>query len=853
MKSRHKPNRTLLLLLLACFASLGTTPFAQPTTAAIASVSNPILFVTQVPAPDGFGNISSTFANHIPAMDRVRRGGDLMIRYPDGTLRNLTREAGFGEPGVQQGTRAIAVRDPAVHWNGTKALFSMLIGAPAEQYQYPDYAWQLYEVSGLAQGQTVTIMKVAGQPAGYNNVTPFYDTNDNILFTSDRPRDGSPHLYPQLDEYESSPTITGLWKLDPTTQNVRILNHTPSGLFSPTIDSYGRVIFTRWDHLQRDQQEDGSPSNGKLALSYASEALNAPKIPNSAASVFPEPRPDEPQLVSPSYGPVNPFRFNLFQPWEMNEDGTSELTLNHIGRHELSFGEITKSFSNDPALEDNSDTSIMVNRKSVGMDTGIFQIKEDPANPGTYYGIYAHEFDSLNSGGIVKVNAAPGVNAEQMAFVDVTPAENIHVLPRVVPGGRMRDPLPLTSGKLLAAHTSSTTVVGNIDFRIKELVPGANGLLAAGAPLTSGISRTLSWWSPDNALTYSGPLWEWQPVEVVARARPTPRTTAIEAIEKQVLNEETVDEAALRTWMTNNDLALIVTRNHTSRDRADKQQPYNLQVAVPNGAKTIANNGRVYDIAHYQIFQADQVRSYTDLQGGPSSGRRTLPRPAAIDGNPANGAGPVSSVKIAADGSSAAFVPARKALTWQTTNGAGEFVVRERVWVTFQPGEIRTCAGCHGANSTNQAGSTTVPTNKPQALRDLMQTWKRITGAAAALPFDIDGSGSCDVNTDAVLVLRYLQGVRGPALTAGLKFSRFASRKTPELIEPYIAGLGNAFDIDGDSKTLALTDGLMFLRYAKTLSGASLTTSARNAKVGGGFKTDTEIKTYLDSKCAPIP
>jgi hypothetical protein len=853
MKRHYKPSRTLLLLVLACFATLGTTPFAQPPAAATASVSNPILFVTQVPAPDGFGNISSTFANHIPAMDRVRRGGDLMIRYPDGTLRNLTREAGFGEPAVQQGARAIAVRDPSVHWSGSKALFSMLIGAPAAQYQYPNYAWQMYEVSGLAQGQAVSITKIAGQPSGYNNVTPFYDTNDNILFTSDRARDGSSHLYPQLDEYESTPTITGLWRLEVGTQNLRILNHTPSGLFSPTIDSYGRVIFTRWDHLQRDQQEDGSPSNGWLALSYANEALHAPTITNNTASVFPEPRPDEPQLVSPSYGPVNPFRFNLFQPWEMNEDGTAELTLNHIGRHELSFGEITKSFSADPALDNDSNTSIMVNRKSIGMDTGVFQIKEDPANRGTYYGIYAHEFDSLNSGGIIKVNAAPSVNAEQMAFVDVTPAEDIHVLPRVVPGGRMRDPLPLTSGKLLAAHSNSTIVPEGIiiDFRLKELVLDGNGLFAAGAPLTPGISRTLSWWSPDSLVNYSGALWEWQPVEVVARNRPTPRVAAIEAIEKQVLNEEAVDEAALRAWMKSNDLALIVTRNHTSRDRADKQQPYNLQ--VPNGVKTVGNGGKVYDIAHYQIFQADQVRSYTDLQGGARSGRRTIPRPAAISANPSNASGPVSSVKIAADGSSAAFVPARKALTWQTTNSAGEFVVRERLWVTFQPGEIRTCAGCHGTNSKNQAGDTATPANKPQALRDLMQHWKRVSGNAAPLPFDIDGSGSCDANTDAVLVMRYLQGVRGTALTAGLTFGLFASRKTSDLIEPYISGLGNALDIDGDNKMLALTDGLMYWRYAKALTGTALTAAVRNTKVGGGMKTDTEIKSYLDSKCVTVP
>ena len=42
-----------------------------------------------------------------------------------------------------------------------------------------------------------------------------------------------------------------------TSGQLSILDHCPSGNFNPIIDSYGRVIFTRWDHLQRDQQNVG--------------------------------------------------------------------------------------------------------------------------------------------------------------------------------------------------------------------------------------------------------------------------------------------------------------------------------------------------------------------------------------------------------------------------------------------------------------------------------------------------------------------------------------------------------------------------------------------------------------------
>jgi hypothetical protein len=81
------------------------------------------------------------------------------------------------------------------------------------------------------------------------------------------------------------------------------------------------------------------------------------------------------------------------------------------------------------------------------------------------------------------------------------------------------------------------------------------------------------------------------------------------------------------------------------------------------------------------------------------------------------------SVTIAADGSVAAFVPARRAMSWQMTDGAGVPVVRERLWVTFQPGEIRVCASCHGLNNVDQAGGS-VPTNTPDALYQLLQSWK---------------------------------------------------------------------------------------------------------------------------------
>jgi len=48
------------------------------------------------------------------------------------------------------------------------------------------------------------------------------------------------------------PTVSGLWSLDPNAGDLFLVEHSPSGSFKPFVDSVGRVIFTRWDHLARD-------------------------------------------------------------------------------------------------------------------------------------------------------------------------------------------------------------------------------------------------------------------------------------------------------------------------------------------------------------------------------------------------------------------------------------------------------------------------------------------------------------------------------------------------------------------------------------------------------------------------
>ena len=190
-----------IFITVLCFSALAFISVPQFRTKA--AQLPPILFVTQPPFGADFISVNATFGNHQARTAFAPRGGDLYIRYGDGTLRNLTAEAGFGLPAGKE----IAVREPSVHWSGAKALFAMVIGGTTKN-DYASVYWQMYEITGLGKGEAARITKLP-QSENYNNISPLYGTDDRIIFTTDRPHNGNPNLYPQLDEYESQPTNTG--------------------------------------------------------------------------------------------------------------------------------------------------------------------------------------------------------------------------------------------------------------------------------------------------------------------------------------------------------------------------------------------------------------------------------------------------------------------------------------------------------------------------------------------------------------------------------------------------------------------------------------------------------------------
>ena len=705
--------------------------------AAIAGPTNAILFVAQVPISADFATVGSTFGNQSAAPAACGRGGDLYIRYPDGTVKNLTRAGGFGLWG-NQFTNGIAVRQPCVHWSGKKAVFSMVVGAPRYQYDYATVSyWQLYEITNFTDPNSVPVItEVPNQPTNFNNIAPIYGTDDRIVFTSDRPRNGQPQLYPQLDEYEEQPTVTGLWSLQPATGDLFMVDHTPSGAFSPILDSAGRIVFVRWDHLQRDQQADTDWENGYITygtFNWSDESPNS-IVTTNQTEIFPEPRTVRTDLLAGTG--LAGHEFNQFFPWAINQDGTTEETLNHIGRHEIGGSYGSASFTNDPNIQD---LYYFGNNYNTNTINNFLELSEDPRAAGLFYGIDAPEFGTHGGGQIVSITGATNVNAFYMQVAYLTPrsthtyASSSNAIPQDHTGF-YRTPLMTTDGYLLASHTSYALYESGggstafpwtaYDYRLKFLQK-TNGFYSPGSGLTGGLTNRAVYWDPDSLVTQTNLLWELDPVEVVARARPAPFAVPIPAPELAAFAAAGVPVRNFQDYLRTHQLALIVSRDVTTRDHADHLQSFNLRIAGTSH-QTLGAGGKIYDIAWLQLFQADQLRSLNlGNPATPRAGRRVLAQylhDPAVD-NQASAGALVASVRLGPDGSSAALVPASRAMTWQLTDTNGVGVVRERYWLTFAPGEIRSCTSCHGINLSDQAQHV-APTNTPLALISLLNYWK---------------------------------------------------------------------------------------------------------------------------------
>ena len=109
---------------------------------------------------------------------------------------------------------------------------------------------------------------------------------------------------------------------------------------------------------------------------------------------------------------------------------------------------------------------------------------------------------------------------------------------------------------------------------------------------------------------------------------------------------------------------------------------------------------------------------------------------------------------------------------------------------------------------------------------------------------DVDGNGQVDALTDGLLLLRSMFGLSGDSLINGvISYDAFYTSSSD--IEARVSALGTRTDIDSDGDIDALTDGLIILRYLFGIRGDAMTNGV--IADGGQRKTPDEIEDYMNS------
>ncbi len=131
-----------------------------------------------------------------------------------------------------------------------------------------------------------------------------------------------------------------------------------------------------------------------------------------------------------------------------------------------------------------------------------------------------------------------------------------------------------------------------------------------------------------------------------------------------------------------------------------------------------------------------------------------------------------------------------------------------------------------------------------RGLRSFLLSIGLVFYAASSIAYpqvDIDGNGITNAQTDGMLVIRHLFGFTGEELVRGIDISG-GTRNTVELITAYLAEEPLRFDVDGDGRVDALTDGVLIARYLAGDRGAALINQAVSVTATRGTEA---LEAYL--------
>jgi subtilisin family serine protease len=168
---------------------------------------------------------------------------------------------------------------------------------------------------------------------------------------------------------------------------------------------------------------------------------------------------------------------------------------------------------------------------------------------------------------------------------------------------------------------------------------------------------------------------------------------------------------------------------------------------------------------------------------------------------------------------SASFGPASPVALTATPAGASVF-----------SGWLGACTG---------TGTCTVPAGTGASV-----TATFAPSTAAPLRIDVDVNGSYDALTDGLMILRYLFGLSGQGIVnSAIGFG--ATVSDPSEVMTRLQDLRPLFDVDGNGQAEALTDGLMIIRYLFGLRGSALTTGTLG--IGATRTTPGAIESHIVS------
>lgn len=136
-------------------------------------------------------------------------------------------------------------------------------------------------------------------------------------------------------------------------------------------------------------------------------------------------------------------------------------------------------------------------------------------------------------------------------------------------------------------------------------------------------------------------------------------------------------------------------------------------------------------------------------------------------------------------------------------------------------GWLGDCTGRSACQLTMSASASVVATFAPSAV---------------SLHLDIDGTNAYTAESDALLIARYLFGVRGSALIV----DTLASNADPAVVAQRLDNLRPIFDIDGDGQVDATTDGILITRYLLGARGDALIAGALSTTARRTLAADVE-------------